>query len=166
MEETMKRFWILSVAVFVMFFAVSCGSGSDSEEKKNDPSDTETTDEEKNDEKTDDEETTDAEVTDTEITDTETNDEEVPVQCEDSEGRKYNEGDRIPDECLIATCMDGSWIKDAVECSPCGTEIGTKMEWTCTDGVTEVDWCECVEDEESGSKWNCVERADLNCPNE
>ena len=244
----MKRFWILPIAVFVMFFAVSCGSESNSEEKNSDPTDTETTDEEKNDE-----EVTDAEVTDTEITDTEVTDDDVPTQCEDSEGRiynkgdsishecraayccdygdwceeemecdgcvvgdnkkwmcadgvtevdwcecvedeesgskwncveradltcgepkqckdsegrKYNEGDKIPDECLIATCMEGSWTKDAVECSPCGTEIGTKMEWTCADGVTKVDWCECVEDEESGSKWNCVERADLNCPNE
>ena len=84
----------------------------------------------------------------------------------DSEGRKYDEGDKIPDECRIATCMDGGWAQDEVECSPCGAEIGTKMEWTCADGVTKVDWCECVEDEESGSKWNCVERVDLNCPNE
>ena len=155
MENVMKKFWILPVAVFAMFFIVSCGSGSDSEEKNSDPTDTETTDEEKtNDE--DPNETTDTEVTD----------DELPHQCEDSEGRKYNEGDKIPDECLIATCMDGTWTKDAVECSPCGTEIGTKMEWTCADGVTKVEWCECVEDEESGSKWNCEERADLDCPNE
>ena len=166
MEEIMKRFWILSVAVFVMFFAVSCGSGSDSEEKKNDPYDTETSDEEKNDEEKSDKEVTDAEVSDTEITDVEVTDDEVPTQCEDGEGRKYNEGDRIPDECLVATCMGGDWAKDAVECAPCGAEIGAKMEWTCVDGETKVDWCECVEDEESGSKWNCVERADLNCPNE
>ena len=151
----MKRFWILPIAVFAMFFIVSCGSESNSEEKNSDPTDTETT----NEEKTNDEDPN-------ETTDTEVTDDELPHQCEDSEGRKYNEGDKIPDECLIATCMEGSWIKDAVECSPCGTEIGTKMEWTCTDGVTEVDWCECVENEESGSKWNCVERADLNCPNE
>lgn len=150
----MKRFWILPIAVFVMFFAVSCGSESNSEEKKNDPSDTETSDEEKNDEEPN------------ETTDTEVTDDEVPTQCEDSEGRKYNEGDRIPDECLVATCMGGDWAKDAVECAPCGAEIGAKMEWTCADGETKVDWCECVEDEESGSKWNCVERADLNCPNE
>ena len=154
MEEIMKRFWILPIAVFVMFFAVSCGSESNSEEKKNDPSDTETSDEEKNDEEPN------------ETTDTEVTDDEVPTQCEDSEGRKYNEGDRIPDECLVATCMGGDWAKDAVECAPCGAEIGAKMEWTCADGETKVDWCECVEDEESGSKWNCVERADLNCPNE
>ena len=34
MEEIMKKFWILPVAVFVMFLAVSCGSGSDKEEKR------------------------------------------------------------------------------------------------------------------------------------
>ena len=157
----MKRFWILPIAVFAMFFIVSCGSESNSEEKNSDPTDTETTDEEKNDE-----EVTDAEVTDTEITDAEVTDEEVPVQCEDSEGRKYDEGDKIPDECRIATCMDGGWAQDEVECSPCGAEIGTKMEWACADGETKVDWCECVEDENNGSKWNCIERADLTCPNE
>ncbi len=150
----MKRFWILSVAVFVMFFAVSCGSGSDSEEKKNDPSDTETSDEEKtNDE--DPNETTDTEVTD----------DDVPTQCEDSEGRKYNKGDSISHECRAAYCCDyGDWCEEEMECDGC--VVGDKKKWICADGVTEVDWCECVEDEESGSKWNCVERADLNCPNE
>lgn len=150
----MKKFWILSVAVFVMFFAVSCGSGSGSEEKKND-ADLEKTDEEKNDE----------EVTDTEVTDTEITDDEVPLQCEDSEGRKYNKGDRISDECLESYCMDdGGWAKDATSCYSCwGKEIGDKMEWTCDDGVTKVEWCECVEDENYGSKWKCIERADLTC---
>lgn len=94
------------------------------------------------------------------------NDDEPPLQCEDSEGRKYNEGDRISDECLEAYCLDdGGWATDATTCYGCwGKEIGDKMEWICADGVTKVEWCECVENEEHGSRWDCVKRADLNCP--
>ena len=159
MEEIMKKFWILPVAVFVMFLAVSCGSGSNSEEKNSDPTDTETTDEEKNDE-----EVTDAEVTDTEITDVEVTDDDVPAQCEDSEGRKYKEGDRISDACREAYCSEGGWNEDDMECDGC--VVGNKKKWICADGITEVDWCDCLEDEHVYSIWNCVERADLNCPNE
>ena len=100
----------------------------------------------------------------------EKNDEELPHQCEDSEGRIYNEGARISDKCLEAYCMDdGGWAEDATTCYHCwGKEIGDKMEWTCADGVTKVEWCECVEidNETYGSEWKCIERADLNCPKE
>lgn len=86
-------------------------------------------------------------------------------QCEDSEGRKYNEGDFISHECRRAYCMSGGWAENGSECYPCGSaEIGAKMEWVCTDGEKKVDWCECVENEEHGSRWDCVKRADLNCP--
>ncbi len=157
----MKKLLILSALTFALFIFVGCGSGGDSEGKKSNPSNTETTDEEK-----DDEEMSDAEVRDTEITDTETNDEEVTIQCEDSEGRKYNEGDIISDKCLTTMCRDGGWAEDAVECYPCNAEIGDKMDWTCADGVRKVEWCKCVEDEEHGSIWDCIERADLNCSKE
>jgi hypothetical protein len=97
----------------------------------------------------------------------ETPDEEAPLQCEDSEGRIYNEGDIISDKCLSAMCRDGGWAEDATTCYGCwGKEIGDKMEWTCADGVTKVDWCECVEEENHGSEWKCADRVDLNCPKE
>ena len=91
------------------------------------------------------------------------------LQCEDSEGRKYNEGDKISSECKAAYCSDGDWVEDDVTCYGCwgkenGYEIGEIMKWVCTDGVTEVDWCKCFEDEEYGSVWRCRERVDLNCP--
>ena len=170
----MKRFWILTVAVLVMFFAVSCGSENESGKNEND-SDPEKTDEEKNDEEPTDAEVTDTEiadfeVTDSEISDTEITDDELPHQCEDNEGRIYNEGDRISDKCLEAYCMDdGGWAEDATTCYGCwGKEIGDKMEWTCADGVTKVEWCECVEidNETYGSEWKCIERVDLTCPKE
>ena len=130
-EDVMKKFWILSVALFAMFLVASCGSESN---------------------------TTD---------DTETPDEEAPLQCEDSEGRIYNEGDVISDKCLSAMCRDGGWAEDATTCYGCwGKELGDKMEWTCADGVTKVDWCECVEEENHGSEWKCTDRVDLNCPKE
>ena len=88
-------------------------------------------------------------------------------QCKDSEGRKYNEGDKISSECRAAYCSDGDWVEDDVTCYGCwGQEIGEIMKWVCADEVTEVDWCECIEDEEYGSKWSCIKRADLNCPEE
>lgn len=91
------------------------------------------------------------------------------LQCEDSEGRKYNEGAMISSECKAAYCSDGDWVEDDVTCYGCrgkenGYEIGEIMKWVCTDGVTEVDWCKCFEDEEYGSVWRCRERVDLNCP--
>ncbi|MBP5406665.1 hypothetical protein J6Z19_05900 [bacterium] len=103
-----------------------------------------------------------------ETTDSETPDEEVPVQCEDSEGRIYNEGDSISNECRAAYCCGyGDWCEDGSECYHC-PEIGGKMEWTCADGVTKVEWCECVEinDETYGTEWKCADRVDLNCPKE
>ena len=96
----------------------------------------------------------------------ETPDEEVPVQCEDSEGRIYNEGDSISHECRAAYCCGyGDWCEDESECYHC-PEIGGKMEWTCADGVTKVEWCECVEinDETYGTEWKCADRVNLNCP--
>ena len=119
-------------------------------------------------EKTTDEPDDDTETPDEEVTETETTDDELPHQCEDSEGRIYNEGDIISDECLRAYCMDdGGWAEDATTCYGCwGKEIGDKMKWICADGVTEVDWCECVEEENHGSEWKCADRVDLNCPKE
>ena len=49
---------------------------------------------------------------------TETNDDGTPIQYEDSEGRKYNEADRISDECHEAYCCDGG-CKDATICYLC-----------------------------------------------
>lgn len=167
MEKKMKRFWILTVAALVMFFAVSCGSESKSGENQTD-SDRVTTDEDKNDEEPTDAEVTDTEITDTEITDAEVTDADASKQCEDSEGRIYNEGDSISHECRAAYCCSyGEWCEDESECYHC-PEVGGKMEWTCADGVTKVEWCECVEieDETYGTEWSCIERADLNCPNE
>ena len=143
MEAIMKKFFILSALVLSLFIFAGCGS--DKEEKKDEPADTDTTDQDV----------------------IETNDEDAKKQCEDNEGRVYSEGDRISDKCLEAYCCDGEWCEDEVECDGCwGKEIGDKMEWTCADGVTKVDWCECVEDEAVGSTWNCIERADLTCQNE
>ena len=85
--------------------------------------------------------------------------------CEDSSGRKYNEGDKISSECRAASCSDGEWVEDDVTCYGChGQEIGDIMKWLCADGITEIDWCLCVEDEEYGSKWSCLNRIDLDCP--
>ena len=87
--------------------------------------------------------------------------------CEDGDGRTYNEGNTISHECRVSYCSDGGWNEDSETCYGCwGKEIGEKMNWLCADGVTEVDWCECVEieDELYGSEWQCIERADLNCP--
>ena len=87
------------------------------------------------------------------------------LPCEDSSGRKYNEGDKISSECRAAYCSDGDWVEDEVTCYGChGQEIGDIMKWNCADGVNEIDWCKCFEDEEYGSIWRCRERIDLACP--
>ena len=88
-------------------------------------------------------------------------------ECEDSEGRKYNRGDKIALECDYMYCTAAGWHHSG---SPlicdvsCPDYIGDKKNWLCADGVTEVDWCECVTDEETGGKWTCTDRVDLNCP--
>ena len=88
-------------------------------------------------------------------------------ECEDSEGRKYNRGDKIALECDYMYCTAAGWHHSG---SPlicdvsCPDYIGDKKNWLCADGVTEVDWCECVIDEETGGKWTCTDRVDLNCP--
>lgn len=101
----------------------------------------------------------------------EPDEETIPTQCVDNRGKTHNEGDKIPDECRIATCMNGKWHSDAVECyNGCwGKEVGDKMKWLCEDGITEVDWCTCNEiwDDDGVSftlGWGCYERVDLNCP--
>jgi len=100
--------------------------------------------------------------------DTPENEDKVLAQCEDSEGRIYKEGDKIPDECRIMTCSsDGNWVPHQINCyGECDAEISDQMDWTCSDEATDIHWCTCVEDEEFGSRWNCVERPDLNCPEE
>ena len=94
-----------------------------------------------------------------------------PTQCVDNKGKTHDEGDKVPDECRTATCMNGQWHSDAVECyNGCwGKEAGDTMKWLCDDGVTEVDWCICNEiwDDDGVSftlGWGCYERVDLQCP--
>ena len=95
--------------------------------------------------------------------------EEMP-HCEDSEGRKYKAGEKIPKECYTMECHYSQWHKSGggggYQCESCA--VGQKWQWLCADGVNRVDWCECVEDSESqfGSRYSCIERADLNCPTE
>lgn len=111
--------------------------------------------------------TGDTDTGDTDTGDTDTGDTDTVIQCDDGTGRMYSEGDRISDECHEAYCSEGDWSEDENECDGCyGKEIGDKMTWRCADGVSETDWCECVEDEQYGSIWSCIERADLNCPND
>ncbi len=88
-------------------------------------------------------------------------------ECEDSEGRKYKRGDKIALECDEVYCTAAGWhpTGDPLICDVlCPDSIGDKKNWLCADGVTEVDWCECVTDEETGGKWICPDRVDLNCP--
>ena len=95
--------------------------------------------------------------------------EEMP-HCEDSEGRKYKAGEKISKECYMMECHYSQWHKSGggggYQCESCA--VGIKWQWFCADGVTRVDWCECVKDSESefGSRFNCIERADLSCPEE
>ena len=95
--------------------------------------------------------------------------EEMP-HCEDSEGRKYKAGEKISKECYMMECHYSQWHKSGggggYQCESCA--VGIKWQWLCADGVTRVDWCECVKDSESqfGSRFSCIERADLNCPEE
>ena len=94
--------------------------------------------------------------------------EEMP-HCEDSEGRKYKAGEKISEECYTMECHYSQWHKSGggdYQCESCA--VGQKWQWLCADGVNRVDWCECVKDSESqfGSRYSCIERADLNCPTE
>ena len=88
-------------------------------------------------------------------------------ECEDSEGRKYQREERIALECDEVYCTAAGWrpTGDPLLCDvSCPDSIGEKVSWRCNDGVSEVDWCECVPDEETGGKWICPDRVDLNCP--
>lgn len=90
-------------------------------------------------------------------------------KCEDSEGRIYQHNDKIALECDYVYCTYNGWQTSGEPplCElTCPNIIGEKRKWLCADGVTEVDWCECVEDEEFGGIWTYIERADLNCPTE
>ena len=101
---------------------------------------------------------------------------EIKPKCDDGEGRKYSVGNKISYECNEIECYEclqdsceeyfgeAVWvILGSKECSACNP--GEKKNWSCetSNETIEIDWCECIEDEEYGSKWNCVERADLNC---
>lgn len=91
--------------------------------------------------------------------------EEMP-HCEDSEGRKYKAGEKISKECYTMECHYSKWYQSGgggYQCESCA--VGQKWQWLCADGVNRVDWCECVKDSESqfGSRYICIERADLNC---
>ena len=87
-------------------------------------------------------------------------------ECEDSEGRIYQHNDKIASECDYVYCTYNGWRPTGEhECNfSCTNFIGEELSWVCADGVTEVDWCECVEDEGGGGIFTCIERADLNCP--
>ena len=86
-------------------------------------------------------------------------------ECVDSEGRKYKHDDKIAEECDYVYCTYAGWRPTGEhECYFSCKNIGEKLNWLCNDGVTEVDWCECVADEETGGKWICPDRVDLNCP--
>lgn len=94
--------------------------------------------------------------------------EEMP-HCEDSEGRKYKAGEKISKECYTMECHYSKWYQNGgggYQCESCA--VGLQRQWLCADGVSLVDWCECVKDSESqfGSRFSCIERADLNCPTE
>ena len=95
--------------------------------------------------------------------------EEMP-HCEDSEGRKYKAGEKISQECYMMECHYSQWYKSGggggYQCESCA--VGLQRQWLCADGVSRVDWCECVKDSESqfGSRYSCIERADLSCPEE
>ena len=94
--------------------------------------------------------------------------EEMP-HCEDSEGRKYKAGEKISKECYTMECHYSKWYQNGgggYQCESCA--VGLQRQWLCADGVSLVDWCECVKDSESqfGSRFSCIERADLNCPEE
>lgn len=108
----------------------------------------------------------DINIPDDDVFDSETSDDENSAQCKDNEGRTYNEGDKIPDDCHVATCMDGGWATDSSECYPCNAELGEIMYWMCADGVSKVEWCECaeVDGESYVSEWICLGRPDLTCP--
>ena len=103
--------------------------------------------------------------------------EEVPdediilAQCEDSEGRIYKEGDLISDGCGALICSEEGFVPyeayGGMSCyDGCDPELPTSIKyWFCTDG-SDLEWCICEEDAEHGSKRNCVERIDLQCPTE
>ena len=89
-------------------------------------------------------------------------------ECEDSEGRIYQHNEKIASECDYVYCTYNGWRPSgSYHCNfSCTNFIGEKLSWVCADGVTEVEWCECAEDEEGGGIFTCIERADLNCPKE
>ena len=103
--------------------------------------------------------------------------EEVPdediilAQCEDSEGRIYKEGDLISDGCGALICSEEGFVLyeayGGMSCyDGCDPESPTSMKyWFCPDG-SDLQWCICEEDAEHGSKTNCVDRIDLQCPQE
>ena len=158
----MKKLTFAFVLVFALFFIVSCGSGSDSEEKKND-ADQERTDEEKNDEEKNDEEPVDPE----------TPAEEVTAQCEYEGQTGYESGDIVLsfDSCKPLTCKNGKFEgEDGDFCDGCrywndpdkeGLP-GEMMKFSCN-GAAERDWCECVKDDSGAKKWACYYSHECQC---
>ena len=96
-------------------------------------------------------------------------DDTILAQCEDSEGRIYEEGDLISEKCGALICSENGWdiyynTECDIECDPNGGIVEIRY-WDCSDG-TEFEWCFCDEDENQNTKLNCVERIDLQCPTE
>ena len=96
-------------------------------------------------------------------------DDKIQAQCKDGEGRIYHEGDLISDECGALICSEEGWntyynISCYASCDPNGGVVEIRY-WACPDG-SDLEWCFCEEDEDFGSKLNCVERIDLQCPEE
>lgn len=86
-------------------------------------------------------------------------------QCEDSEGKIYNDGERRSSKCKQFYCEDGKWYEDDILCQDSTCHNGTKAKWLCNDNKTEVDWCDCVGEEGAFfGLWKCKSRADLYCP--
>ena len=93
----------------------------------------------------------------------------ILAQCEDSEGRIYKEGDLISEKCGALICSENGWdmysnTECNVECDPNAGVVGIRY-WTCPDW-SDLEWCFCDEDENHNTKLNCVERIDLQCPQE
>jgi len=103
--------------------------------------------------------------------DTPEDEDKVLAQCEDDGGRIYTEGDIIPNECNALVCSEEGWkpyeafgtMSCYDDCDPDGVlEI---RYWDCPEG-DELEWCYCIEEDENGFKWSCIERIDLQCPEE
>ena len=83
-------------------------------------------------------------------------------KCTDFDGISRKHGERITYDCRQFTCNSGEWDKDFSMCyASCQPDSTAK--WLCNDNQTEIDWCECFGDEETESKWSCIDRTEENC---